>query len=90
MVFGREGGGGALGEPARPTFWHQLIQSLNFPLFNCKKNSNFLDVTFTFLDHFGVALLILSTFYSILVLLWGFGIPPPREIQDGGSKMAAV
>jgi len=52
---------------------------LNFQLFN--ENYNFLEVTFIILDDFRVLLLILITFWSILVLFGGF-------VKIGKSKAA--
>jgi len=53
------------------------------------KNFNFFEVTFTLLEHVRVLFLILITFWSNLVL-FGVMIRKDQEIQDGGSKIAAV
>ena len=49
-----------------------------------KAENNSLAMTFTFYDHFIILLLVLCSFGGFLTF-W-----KNQEIQDGGSKMAAV
>ena len=68
------------------TFW-QVVFFSEYLIFLClANNSNFLEVTLTFLDHLRVLLLILI----LLMLLWGFGKNQEIHDIDSGSKMAAV
>ena len=48
----------------------------------CPSNLTFLRVTFAFLEHFRVLLLILMTFWSILVSFGGFGKIKKSKMAD--------
>jgi len=58
--------------PWQPLFDWRFFQKVNSLLFN-KKNYNFLEVAFTFLDQFPVLLLILMTFWGKSGAFGGFG-----------------
>jgi len=63
-------------------FVGSFLKHLNFTVMNENKFKKFVSLTFTFLDHLSVLLLLFITFWAILMACKGFGKSKKSKMAD--------